>query len=301
MVVSSITAKLFIESAIDALSIGSLFALYALGIALTFGIMGLINFAYGELVMVGGFALVYLVPEIPVGFVIAGMIAVVVVFAVGMERAAFRPVRGAAPATLLVTSFALSFLLQNLAILIFGSTPRTLDVWSTLNESIDVGRISIAKLDIAIVVTTIVLLLALVWFLSRTSLGVQMRAAAEDFQMARLMGVAANRVIATAFAISGVTAGVASLFLVAQTGTVTADMGVTVIVFAFMATILGGVGSLVGAVVGGFLIGILTVVLQQSLPFEVRPYRDAFVFGIVFAVLVVRPQGLVPARNTSRI
>jgi branched-chain amino acid transport system permease protein len=295
------TKELVIESGIDALSLGSLFALYALGIALVFGIMGLINFAHGELVMVGGFVLAVLKPDLSLFPLLLVLVAIVVAFALGMERVAFRPIRGAAPATLLVTSFAVSFLLQNLAILIFGSTPRTLSVTETLGESFSIGEIAIPKLDVAVVATTVGFLLALTLFLTRTALGVQMRAAAEDFQMARLLGVAANRVIAAAFAISGLAAAAAALFLVSQTGTVTPEMGVTVVLFAFMATILGGLGSLVGAVAGGLLLGILTVVLQQSLPYELRPYRDAFVFGIVFALLIVRPRGLIPSRNTSRI
>lgn len=298
---SSISAQFLIESAIDALSLGSLYALYALGIALIFGIMGLINFAYGELVMVSGFSLVFFVPKMPTVLVFLAMTAVVIVFALAMERLAFRPVRGATPATLLVTSFAVSFLLQNLAILVFGATPRTLDVSAVFNESFRVGDVAISKLGLSIIAATFVFLVALVVFLSRAPLGVQMRAAAEDFQMARLMGVPANRVIATAFAISGVAAGMAGFFLVAQTGTVTPDMGTTVLVLAFMATILGGIGSLVGAVAGGFLLGVLTVVLQQALPFALRPYRDAFVFTAVFAVLVIRPRGLIPSRSTSRI
>jgi branched-chain amino acid transport system permease protein len=295
------TKQLVIESGVDALSLGSLFALYALGIALVFGIMGLINFAHGELVMVGGFVLAVLKPDLPFFPLVLVLVATVVAFALGMERVAFRPIRGAAPATLLVTSFAVSFLLQNLAILIFGSTPRTLSVTETLGQSFKLGEIAVPKLDIAIVATTVGLLLGLTLFLSRTALGVQMRAAAEDFQMARLLGVPANRVIAAAFAISGLAAAAGALFLVSQTGTVTPEMGVTVVLFAFMATILGGLGSLVGAVAGGLLLGILTVVLQQTLPYELRPYRDAFVFGIVFALLIVRPRGLMPSRSTSRI
>ena len=140
---------------------------------------------------------------------------------------------------------------------------------------------------------TVVLVAALVAFLRFTDLGIQMRAAAENFPMARLMGVRANRVIAAAFAISGVLAAAAAVSSVSQTGSVTTTMGVNVVVVAFVATILGGAGSLPGAVLGGLLVGTLTVVLQDTLPLELRPFRDAFVYGLVLAVLVVRPQGLI--------
>ena len=145
---------------------------------------------------------------------------------------------------------------------------------------------------------TLALLAAVGLFLRRTTLGTQMRAAAEDFRMARVLGIRANTVIASAFALSGLLAGTAAILLTAQTGTASPTMGVNIVLVAFTATILGGMGSLRGAVLGGFSIGVLTVTLQASLPLDLRPYRDAFVFAAVLAVLVVRPQGLLPARAT---
>ena len=142
-----------------------------------------------------------------------------------------------------------------------------------------------------------VLLISFGLFLKKTRLGVQMRAAAEDFPMARLLGVRANTVIAAAFALSGLLAGVAAILLVAQTGTLTPTMGVTPVLVAFVATIIGGLGSLGGAVIGGFALGTLTVTLQAELPLALRAYRDAFVFGGVIAILVFRPNGLLGAKS----
>ena len=285
-----------IQNAIDALSFGSLYALFALGIALIFGIMGLINFAHGELIMVGAFALVFLGhPGWPV--LILGALGITMLFALGMERVAFRPVRGADPITLLVTSFAISYMLQNLAEVAFGSVPRTTNLSTSLAESFSVGGIYIPKLDVVTVVVTAVLLIALGLFLGRTRTGVQMRAAAEDFRMARVLGVNANRVIATAFVLSGILAGIASILLVAQTGVVTPTIGSGPVLIAFIATILGGIGSLRGAVLGGFILGIITVALQAYLPLELRYYRDAFAYAAVIAMLLVRPQGLIVAKN----
>jgi branched-chain amino acid transport system permease protein len=285
-----------IQNAIDALSFGSLYALFALGIALIFGIMGLINFAHGELIMVGGFALVYLGhPGWPL--LILGTVAIVVAFSLAIERIAFRPVRGADPITLLVTSFAVSYLLQNLAQVIFGSVPQAVNVSTSLAQSFSIGGIYIAKLDVVTVVATLVLLSGLGLFLGKTRVGVQMRAAAEDFRMARVLGVNANRVIATAFALSGVLAAVASILLVAQTGVVTSTIGSSPVLIAFIATVLGGIGSLRGAVLGGFILGIITVALQAYLPLEFRYYRDAFAYGAVIVMLLVRPQGLIIAKS----
>ncbi|MCP9486011.1 MAG: branched-chain amino acid ABC transporter permease [Gaiellaceae bacterium MAG52_C11] len=284
-----------LQYVIDGAALGSLYALFALGIGLIFGIMNLINFAHGELVMVGGYVLVFVsAPSTIVRVTL--MIVIVIVFALVMERVAFRPVRGARADTLLVTSFAVSFLLQSLAIVLIGALQKSVGILSSLNESFTVGELSIRKLDVFTVAVTAGLLAALVVFLGRTRLGVQMRAAAEDFRMARALGVRANTVIATAFALSGLLAAVAALILVAQTGVVSPTMGLTVVLAAFIATIVGGLGSLTGAVLGGYVLGALTVALQATLPLGYRPYRDAFVFAIVVLVLILRPQGLISSR-----
>jgi branched-chain amino acid transport system permease protein len=285
-----------LQYAIDAISLSSLYAVLALGIALIFGVMRLINFAHGELIMIGAYAAFYLV-DTPWPVLVLATVAVVVTAALLMERAAFRPVRSASPATLLVTSFALSYLVQNLAIIVFGARPKTVSLSVGLTESFEVGELRIPKLNVLTVGVTVLLLASLVVFLKRTSIGVQMRAAAEDFGMARILGVRANAVIATAFALSGLLAAVAALLLVLQTGAITPSMGLGPVIIAFIATVIGGMGSLSGAVLGGFVLGSLSVALQAALPVELRPFRDAFVFGAVLAILLLRPQGLVVLRS----
>jgi branched-chain amino acid transport system permease protein len=287
---------LFVQHVIDAITYGSVYALYALGIALIFGIMGLINFAHGELIMVGAFTIV-LVGHQSWPVVIVCALGISVAFALAMERTAFRPLRGAQPATMLIASFAVSYLLQNLAILIEGSAPRGTNVSTWLAESIQIGSVSIPRLDIVTVVVTLVLLGSLGLFLQRTRTGVQMRAAAEDFRMARILGVRANSVIAIAFALSGLFAGIGAYLLVAQTGEVSYDMGSNPILYAFVATVLGGIGSLRGAVLGGYVFGAIFEALQAGLPASLAGYRDAFAFGAVIVMLLVRPQGLIVARS----
>lgn len=292
MVVGAITTELVLQDVIDAISFGSLYALFALGIALIFGVMRLVNFAHGELIMAGAYALVVI--GLPTPALLPITVLVVIGLALAMDRFAFRQVRGASPATLLVTSFALSYLLQNVAALSWGSLPRTTDLASGLSSSFTIGSVAIEKLDVVIVGVTLALLFGLRLFLGRTATGTQMRAAAEDLQMARALGIRANTVIASAFALSGLLASAAAILLVIQTGAVSPTIGVNPVLIAFIATIVGGMGSLSGAVLGGFAIGGLTVALQASLPLELRPYRDAFVFAAVLAMLIVRPQGLVP-------
>lgn len=287
----------FVQYAIDALALGSLYALITLGIALIFGIIRLLNFAYGELLMIGGFALFSLTGSFPI--LAVATVALVVVAALAMDLVAFRPVRKAKPSTMLITSFALSYLLQNIGLLIYGGRPNSVALPSWFVQAFTVAGFRIQNLDAAIIVTVVVLLTCLVLFLRLTRVGIEMRAAAEDFTMARLSGVRANTVIRVAFAISGLLAGVASIFLVAESGTVKPTMGVAPVLVAFVSTIVGGIGSMVGAVLGGMLLGCLTVALQAALPIDARQFRDAFVFGTVILILLFRPQGLV--RSTALI
>jgi branched-chain amino acid transport system permease protein len=290
-----------LQHLIDAISLGSIYALLGLGIALIFGIMRLVNFAYGELVMVSAYAATEL-GHATLFVIIPVMLLVPLMFALVMERFAFRPVRQAAETTLMVTSFAVSYLLQNLAMLIFGATPRSINLSTTFSESFSVGGLSVPKLDIATVVTTVVLIVALTLFLKRTRLGIQVRAASEDFTMARVLGVRANIVIASAFGISGVLAGAASFLLVSQTGTVFPTMGQTAVLAAFIATVLGGMDSLVGAVAGGMILGLLTVALESYLPSSLQQYQQAFAYIVVIMVLVGRPDGLfVPKTSRTRV
>ena len=290
----------FVQYVIDALSLGSLYALFALGIALIFGVMQLANFAHGELIMAGGYSLVVLGSTAwPVKLLVTCL--VVVLLALAMERAAFRPLRGSNPATLLVASFALSYGLQSIAAVLFSTTPRSTNLTTTLSQSLQLGSIAVPKLDIVTVAVVVGLLVGLALFMSRTRTGVEMRAAAENFRMARLLGVRANVVIAVAFAISGLLAAVASMLIVTQTGQVATTMGTTAVLVGFIAAVVGGMGSLPGAVIGGYLLGALSVALQASLPLGLRPFRDAFLFSTVFVLLIVRPEGLVAQRAVVRV
>ena len=295
-----------IQHVVDALALGSLYALTALGIGLIFGVMRLINFAHGDLIMVGAFSLVVpssaatsvlLVGAWPAPALVATVCGVVIALALATERLAFRPLRRADPSVLLITSFALSFFLQHAVIAIHGGRPKSANIWPNLIEPIVVGGVRIAQLQLITIVVTLVLLIALVLFLKRTALGVAMRAASEDFLTARLLGIRANRVIAAAFAISGLLAAVVSLLYVAQTSVLSFHMGVPLVLFAFVATVVGGMGSLAGAVLGGFVVGMGSVFFQLVLPLEWRSNRDVWVYALVLAILLLRPSGLIKKRS----
>ena len=224
-------------------------------------------------------------------------VLVVAIAAFGMERLAFRTLRGASPTTLLIASFAVSYLLQHLVLLIFGSRPTGVDFLSTLNQSIELGGLRIPLLQLAAIVVTGLAMVGLSVFFARTDIGIQMRAAAEDFTMARLVGVKANRVIAIAFGLSGLTVILVSFYLVTQTGPVTYKRGVSMVLIAFVSSVIGGMGSLVGAALGGFIVGVVSVMLQSYLPADLRPYRDAFVYLLFIAFLLWRPDGLMHRRG----
>ena len=286
-----------LQFSINALSLGSLYALMALGLAIVYGILRLVNFAYGELVMVGGYTLLVLgagwMPWVIVAFL---AVAMAVITSLLLERVAFRPVRNASANTMLVTSFGVSILLQNAALLLVSPRAQAVALPSIFTQNITVGGLTISTMNILTLVVCFTLLGLLTLFLTRSLLGIALRAAADDFTMTRLLGIPANRVIATAFAISGGLAGVVAIIWTGRVGSVTPSMGLTPVLIAFVATVIGGMESLVGAVVGGFLLGILTVGLQSVLPQNLLDFRQAVVFAIVILVLLFRPQGLIQGK-----
>jgi branched-chain amino acid transport system permease protein len=285
----------FLQAVLDALSVGGLYALIALGIGLIFGIMRLVNFAHGDLVMIGGYTM-FLMTGQPDALTALITLLVVILLALAIERAAFRPLRTASMATLMIASFAVSYLLQHAVMVGIGADRKAVEFAAELGAPVRLGQLQVPLLQLVTIAATLMLLVLLTAFLRRTSLGLQMRAAAENIRVARLMGVRADRVIAFSFALSGALAGVVALLYIAQVGAMTPQFGVLPALTGFVATVVGGLGSLLGAVVGGVVIGTTTVILQLVLPLELRPFREAFLFGLLLLVLLVRPQGLIVVR-----
>ncbi|MEE8173180.1 MAG: branched-chain amino acid ABC transporter permease [Alphaproteobacteria bacterium] len=281
-----------LQYVIDSLSVGGLYALAALGIGLIFGIMRLINFAYGDLLMMGAYAM-FLIAAAVWPITILGGVVVAILVALITERIAFRPLRTADPTILLAASFAVSFFLQNFVLMIMGGRALGVDIVPTLNRHLNWGEISVSLLNLFSIALSLILMAALSLFLSRTQIGVNMRAASEDVRMARMMGVRVNLVIAAAFAISGLLAGAAAIVVLGKTGLVLPAMGLRLTLVAFVATVVGGMGSLTGAVIGGYSVGILEVVLGGVLPLALLPYREAFIFAMVLLFLMYRPGGII--------
>jgi branched-chain amino acid transport system permease protein len=293
----------------DALSLGSLYALGALGIALIFGVMRLVNFAHGDYIAFCVFAMLWpsidaaaivFAGNLPTFILIPFILAVGAGLSVLSEIVVFRRFRNANPATMMIASFALGFVIKYFLLMLYSSRPKSIDLWSNLTQQIEIAGARIPPLQVITIAVTIVILLALTAFLKRTRFGLEMRAAAENFTMARMLGVRANRVIMLAFAVSGMLAAAVGLILVTQTGTVDIQMGANLMLVAFVATVIGGLGSLPGAVLVGYLIGAATVIMQVVLPPDARPFRDAFVYGAVIAMLIWRPNGLFASKAAKQ-
>ncbi|MEK6443192.1 branched-chain amino acid ABC transporter permease [Pseudonocardia sp. T1-2H] len=289
-----------VQALVNALNLGGLYALYALGVAMVFGILRLVNFAHSSLIMAGGYTLVF-TASLPLVVRLVLTVAVCVALAMLLELVAFRGIRSAAPETMLVTSFAVSVLLASLAESLFGALPRSTDVDPVFRESWTFGQIYLPKINVVTVVVVVVLIGGLGLFLTRTPAGLRMRAAAEDFATARLLGVAANRVISLAFAVSGVLAAAAAVLLLGANGSVTPTFGFNAVLFGLIAAVVGGLSSLRGAVAGGFVLGAASQLLQEVLPVGLAPFRDALLFAAVFCLLVVRPQGLIRSGQGVRV
>jgi branched-chain amino acid transport system permease protein len=283
---------------LNSLSVGGIDALMAIGVALVFGIMRLANFAYGAIVMVTGYGL-YLAGQarLPWPLMIVAVLLIGIGTSILTERLAFRPVRHAEPVTLLMTSFALAFFIQNAVQVIFSPTPRAPRLPGFATDTVHLFGTEVAALYLVAIAVAVFASVGLGQFLKRTQLGTEMRACAEDLEMARLMGVRPIRSALAAFGISGALAGVVGLLFVADSGIVTPDMGLPIAVVAFAGVVLGGMESLVGAGLGGFVIGALTTMLQTDLPAGLIPFHDAFVYGLVIAILLLRPQGILGGRG----
>jgi len=279
-----------VQILIDALALGVLFAMVAMGISLLFGVMRMVNFAYGELITAGAYALL-----LTKGMAVPVRVAVALIAALALASAmdlVLRPFRSASPTTTLIATFALSFLLQNVAVLSFGTQGTAMDFLPTLNQAFAIGDLRIRWITIVSLLVGGVILASVALFLQRTDIGLQMRAAAADFTTARVLGVRANRVITIAFLITGFLAGAVALALGVQRPLVTPSFGFNVLVPALVGVVVGGLDRLVAGTTGGFFVGFATVVLGQILPSGTRVFLNSALFALVIVVLLAKPNGL---------
>ena len=284
----------------DALALGAVYALMAVGIGLVFGVLRLVNFAYGQLVMAGAYALAFASQWNWPGW--AGILfcfVVVLALSFAMDRLVFRPLRTQSPAVMLVATFAVAYLLQSIALLWFGPLGKIASSLAPLNRPWTISGIDIRKIAIVAVVVAVVCLVALQLLLTRTTVGLQMRAASMDFRTARMLGVRANRVIGGAVLISGALAAVVAVMLTVQTPLVTPDFALRDTIVVLAGVVLGGMNRPVPATLGGFAIGFASGLLGGALPTTQSQYLPSILFAAVILVLLVRPNGIFTRRRDS--
>jgi branched-chain amino acid transport system permease protein len=278
---------------VDAIALGSIFALMAVGIGLVFGVMRLVNFAYGQLIMAGAFALAFASErDWPIAVGIALCFAVVLALSLAMERVVFRPLRTQSAAVMLIATFAVSFLLQSIALLWFGPLGKTATSLVELQRPVSIGGADVRKITIVAIAAAAVCLALLVLLLGRTSVGLHMRATALDPTTARLVGVRANMVSVVSVVIAGGLAALVAVLLTVQYPTVTPTYALQETILVLVGVVIGGMTRLIPATLGGFLIGYVSGLLGGALPSSQSQYLPSFLFGLVILVLLLRPDGL---------
>lgn len=283
-----------LQQLVNGLAIGSLYALLAVGLSMVYGILRLINFAHGELMMVAAMASATFLAGLRVwpplllvgGMLLGGVLGVVV------ERVAYSRLRQASEVNLLVTSLAVSTFLATGALMLWSGQPRRFERVEVLSRLYEVGGVFVRGADIAILAMAVVSMALLTWLTSRTRLGVAMRAVAEDLRVAYLMGIDPSRPILLAFFLGSMLAGAAGVLWGWKFGQVAPTMGFVPMLKAFVAAVIGGIGSIPGAFLGGIVLGLAEVFFVGLLPATYSGYRDVFVFALLFLMLLVRPTGI---------
>lgn len=288
-------ASLGFQTVSDAIGLGAIYALMAVGIGLVFGVLRLVNFAYGQLIMVGAYTLAF-TSSWPLAASLITCFAVVVAFSLLMELAVFRPLRDQSPAVMLVTTFAIAFLLQAIALIVdlrdnFLGQVVSSSIGS-LNSSVSIGGAEVRKVTIVAVGVTLIALLVIALILSKTTIGLHTRAAASDFRTARLLGVRANRVITFSVLLSGALAAAVAVLMVAGNPLVTPDYALHDTIVVLVGVVVGGIDRLWTATLGGFAIGFASGLINGLLPTDSSVYVPSVLFGLVIVVLILRPAGL---------
>ena len=282
---------LFFSQLINGLQLGSIYALVALGYSMVYGIISLLNFAHGDIIMVGGYiALMSLSARLPAPAAIALTIAGCVVLAVVIEKIAYKPLRGAPRISLLITAIGISLLLQNGAQLLFSANAKPFPSTSILpGTSLHIGSLNLSIVTIVTIAVSLVSMLILTLLVGHTRLGKAMRAVSEDADAASLMGINVNSIVSFTFAVGSALAGVGSVLFCCRYPLVSPSMGAMLGLKAFIAAVLGGIGSIPGAMVGGFAIGLCEILVTAV---GLSTWSDGVVFAILIVVLLARPTGL---------
>ena len=281
----------FLQQFVNALSLGSLYALIAIGYTMVYGILRLINFAHGDVFMIGGYLAFYGISTfvMPWWLAVALAIALTTLFGVGLERAAYRPLRDSPRISIMISAIGASFLIENLAIVLFDARPKAFPVSDFFAANYVFSGVYVAGISLIIP-----------WVVHRTKTGMAMRAVSTDIDAARLMAIDVDRIISITFAIGSALAAIGGIMWALKYPRLEPLMGIMPGLKCFIAAVVGGIGSIAGAVLGGLLLGFIELMTIAFLP-ELTGYKDAFAFVLLIVVLLVKPTGLLGKNQGEKV
>ncbi len=296
------TSELFIQQLANGISLGSLYALLAIGYTMVYGILRLINFAHGDIFMMAAYFMVFSIITFKLPWYIAIIIVLTATVALGvlLEKTAYKPLRNAPRMSIMISAIGASFLLENLATYLFTGVPRGFPDIKILTAKVNLGSLSLTVATLITPFVTLILLYVVLFITNKTKIGMAMRAVSKDFETAKLMGININQVISTTFVIGSALAAIGAILWGSRYPSVMPLMGVMPGLKCFIAAVLGGIGNTTGAVLGGFILGMAEIMLITFLP-SLTGYRDAMAFVILIVVLLVKPTGLLGEKVTDKV
>lgn len=292
----------FLQHMTNGISLGSLYALIAIGYTMVYGILRLINFAHGDIFMIGAYLTYYGITYTPIPWYIVFILVPILTGILGiiLERLAYKPLRGAPRITILISAIGASFLLQNLGILVFGGRPKAFPIPEVFKNVANIGGVSIGYINFIIPIVTVVLLIGLNFFIQKTRTGMAMRALSKDYEAASLMGIDINRTISITFFIGSLLAAMGGIMWGIKYPQLMPHMGVLPGLKCFIAAVVGGIGNITGAVMGGFILGLGEILIIAFLP-SLTGYRDAFAFVLLIVILLFKPTGLMGKKIAEKV
>ena len=291
-----------LQHLVNGVSLGSLYALIAIGYTMVYGILRLINFAHGDIFMLGAYIAFYglMFTSIPWWLVFILTAVITGFLGILLEKLAYKPLREAPRITVLISAIGASFFLENLGIVVFGGRPKAFPIPDVFNKVIRFGGVSVGVITFVIPVVTIVLLIGLNYFIKKTKTGMAMRALSKDYEAASLMGVDINKIISITFFIGSFLAAVGGIMWGIRYPQLMPLMGMMPGLKCFIAAVVGGIGNITGAVLGGFILGLGEIMLVALLP-GLTGYRDAFAFILLIVILLIKPTGLMGEKVTEKV
>ena len=293
------SATYYIDLLLSGITVGSLYALIAIGYTMVYGILRLINFAHGDIFMMAGFFMVYISASMPMAVAIPVVLIMTVALGLLIERAAYKPLRSAPRMSVMISAIGVSYLLQNLATYITGGLARPYPEIPFLKGTFMLGALKIKIITVVTPLLTILLVIALVLFINHTKTGMAMRAVSRDFDTARLMGIKVNNIISVTFIIGSFLAGVGSILYFSNYGQVSPTIGAMPGLKAFVAAVFGGIGSIPGAVLGAYIIGICESLIKANDAIAI--FSNAFTFALLILVLLFKPNGMFGEKLAEKV